>query len=302
MFCRTAGFDIGSSAVHIALRSKNGIESFVSEPLPESLAGQGKVCFGREMADFLSGICKKHGSRFGTASVLLPQRECICCRLDLPPMTDAQLRVNIPYELRDFTGGGVGCIYDYSVIKSSENGLGVMAAAAQRQAVNAVKETFRRAGIRLKEVIPPEEAYARLPGNRGGRICIADLGGSAVRLYIYSDGCYEMTHTVDFGCLEAARAYSSGESPQACEKLCYELAENIRNPVYFFGFSRPEAVPERIYLIGGGAFIPPLVEALKMVLPVRVASARELFDAEGAESCLGAVGAALQRSDDNGKE
>lgn len=303
MFGRTAGFDIGSSAVHIAVRSKNGIERFVSESLPDCLAGTEAGRFGAEMSAFLKETCKKHGLRFDSASVLIPQSACLCRRLCVPSMTHAQMRVNIPYELRGFCGGD--CIYDYSVIGDAGGGkMWVMAAAAQKSVVYAIKDVFRRAGIRLSAAMPAESAYANFGCiASGSRRCIADIGHSAVRLYMYAEDGYEMTHVIDGGCQEAARAFGDGKGAPSedCLELCRKLAAGIRNPVYFLGYSHPESVPDSICLIGGGAQITPLKEALDDALPIKTSDSLEMFGISGADRCIGAVGAVMQRGDINEK-
>lgn len=286
MLRRRAGFDVGSAALHIALRSKNGIERVVSEPLPE----EGGLGFSA----FIKEIRKKYRLRFDSAAAVLPQSECVCRRLKLPAMTDSQLRLNLEYELRDSTQGGDGWVYDYAVIGKTENGgLDIMAAAARKPAVEALRETFRRAGIRLDSVIPPEEAYGNLISGISGRICIVDLGASAVRLYIYSGGGCEMTQVVDGGCLDAVKAFAEGDS-EFCGAVCRSLAEAVRSRIYFYGLSRPESVPERIYLLGGGASLPPLKEALWQALPVKPSDPRLLFDG-GDCGCFGAIGASFER-------
>ena len=273
MLRRRAGFDVGSAALHIALRSKNGIERVVSEPLPEE--------GGFGLSAFLKEIRKKYRLRFDSAAAVLPQ-------------SDAQLRLDLEYELRDSTQGGDGWIYDYAVIGKTENGgLDIMAAAARKPAVEALRETFRRAGIRLDSVIPPEEAYGNLLLGISGRICIVDLGASAVRLYIYSGGGCEMTQVVDGGCLDAAKAFAEGDS-EFCGAVCRSLAEAVRSRIYFYGLSRPESVPERIYLLGGGASLPPLKEAFWQALPIKPSDPRLLFDG-GDCGCFGAIGASFER-------
>lgn len=320
-----AGFEIGSHAIHIAVCGKNGIKKIVTDPLPEGAVRGGKVVSFEALADFIKQICKKKKIRFDEAAVVLPSALCFCRRIQSPLMTHEQLTVNLPYEFRDYiTADKDAYYYDYAVLdinNDAETGepreLDLMAAACLKSTVSDYKEMFRRAGIRLKTVIPVEMAYTnilfRLSEEHAH--CIIDLGHTAVRMFMFNGHKYESSHVVEYGMSRLddiiadqlhidpfiATSYREAnhdncQSLSGCMEVYQNLANKIQRAIYFFRYNNPDVVLEHVHLVGGGAKIQALRDVLTDTLSVPVMDCQELTGviAEDAESALGALGAAEQ--------
>lgn len=322
---KTAGFDIGGHALHIALATKKGVKKVYTATLPEGAVREGRVVSYEAMGDFIKQTCKEQKIRFDDGAVVLPSGLCFCRRLNVPVMTHEQLTVNLPYEFRDYiTSDKDAYYYDYAVLRVLHDAneepaeLDIMAAAALKSVIADYKSMFRRAGIKLRTAIPIEMSFSNLFANiESGRHChcIIDLGHTAVRLYMYNDGKFETSHLVEYGCsamdeaiAEAlhidpfiAASYREANHDDCqllpeCMSIYQNLAVEIQRAVHFFRYNNPDIELEHIHLIGGGAKIQPLRDTLSETLSIPIYDASEILNVNGldAEFGLGAAGAALQ--------
>lgn len=274
----------------MALAVNSRVKKAVSEPLPEGVFyREGEDC--KELSGFIKMTCKKYGIRSGHAAAVLPAGLCICRKITLPVMNRRQLKINLPYEFRDFVSReNGGYYYDYAVLGTDPEGekMTLLAVAAPSSAVNGFVKIFKNAGIKLKAVIPPEAAYANLfPEKDGKNRCILDLGYLAARIYMYGAGGYESSHTVECdmsdGGLETYK----------------RLAGEIDRALHFLRYTSPELEPECIYPVGGGAKNGELMDVLRETLSVEVGDCVRLFDKDvpgitDFESAACAIGAAKQ--------
>lgn len=79
------GFDIGTSAIHLALCSGSTVKRLINEPLPEGLVRDGTIVSMEAMADFIRDLRKTHRLRTRDCALILPARLNFCRRLTLPP-------------------------------------------------------------------------------------------------------------------------------------------------------------------------------------------------------------------------
>ena len=323
---KIAGFDIGNHALHIAINTKKGVKRIVTEPMPEGMVREDRIVSYEALADFLKETCKKRKVHFDEAAIILPSGLCFCRRMSAPVMTHDQLMVNLPYEFRDYiTAEKEAYFYDYAVlsVNNDESGepseMDMMAAACLKTTIHDYRDMFRRAGIKLATAIPIEMAYTNIMNKAVGDDdhchCLVDLGHTAVRLYMYTNGRYESTHLVEYGCSRlddviadamnvdpfVAASYREAnhdncqELPE-CMEIYQSLANEIQRAIYFFRYNNSEVELEHIHLIGGGSRIGALRDVLSETLSVPVLDCSEFLDDAGldVEFALGAVGAALQ--------
>ncbi len=324
---KTAGFEIGSHALHIAVCTKKGVKKVVSETLPEGAVREGRIVSYEALADFIKKTCRKKKLHFDTAGVVLPTGLVFSRRIQSPLMTAEQLKVNLPYEFRDFiTTEKDAYFYDYAVlgtVNSTEEGhenepveLDLMAAACLKSTVADYKDMFRRAGIKLAVAIPIEMAFTNLiPKDIDHAHCLMDIGHGAVRLYMYHGRKYESTHIIEYGMsslddiiadamhvdpfVAASYREANHEGCQeldACREIYSNLANEVQRAVYFFRYNNPDVELEHIHLLGGGAEIMALRDVLSETLSIPVLDCSEIIGSasEELEAALGAVGAAKQ--------
>lgn len=325
---KCAGFDFGGKYLHIAVREGGRIKRVVTETIPDGLIRDGRILSYEAMSDFLRDIRKKERIGAKDAAISLPSSLCYCRRSRVPYMTDEQLKFNLPYEFRDYiTGDKNDYFYDYTVVETvyGEDGapreIDLVAAAAAKSLVREYEEMFRRAGFRLKTVVPEEMAYINLIrcGEREDHPhCILDIGYSGIRLYIFNGDRYESVRALDFGCAALADAvadhfnidthvagtylaedYENATRLPACESIYSDIALEVLKAANFFSFNNGGVGLSHIHLCGGGTRNEALCEALGRALPMPLCDMSEFWPdavqaAEGADLAAAAAGAALQ--------
>ena len=264
--------------------------------------------------------------------MVLPPALAFTRRTVLPAMTEDQLRINLPYEFRDYINQEKDkYVYDYAVLGMEYGGDGkprqmeLMAAAALKSTVREYTDMFRRAGFKLVLAAPEEFAYAALirkyearrPEEQGQERCIIDLGHAATRVHIYTGDRFEVTRAVDQGgaAVDAAiaEALNVDEHIARTHKLanhngCLELEEcravyravavDIMRAVNFYGYNNPESALRRAWICGGGVRNPVLLEQLRETVNLELRPIDELLPGgEGAGDlalCPAAVGITQQ--------
>ena len=90
-------FDIGESAVKIVTVSGGNVKKAVCLELPDNLVSDGMVVFNDAMAETLRTAMSKGGISKGKAAVILPDRLVFARNVVVPPMTEAQLKYDLPF-------------------------------------------------------------------------------------------------------------------------------------------------------------------------------------------------------------
>lgn len=326
----SVGFDIGASAVKIAVCAGGKPVRTVVEELPENLVKGGVIVSEEAMGQTLCEVVRKHRVRKGGAAVILPDSQVFLRRLTMPAMTTDQLSINLPYEFRDFiTQEKDKYFYDYSVCSMREDGstgkpaeMDLMAAATLKETIEGYTAMFRRAGFKLNAAAPRECAYSNIirayervnAVQPGEEYAILDLGHAETRVHIFTGPNFEATRVIDQGCgvidraiaeensidTHIARAYKennhndvlNGETPH---RVYGNIAIEIMKAINFYGFNNPNSKLSRLYVCGGGASIQPLVEAIAQAVRLELHPVEDLLPAgaENAAVCAGAIGAAM---------
>lgn len=325
------GVDIGSRCVHMAVWRGGRLRLAVSEPLDEGLVREGRIVSRVAMGDLLRRMRRTAGVRGSAAALVLHASECFCRRTETPLMTPRQLRVNLPYEFRDFISDGKEkYFYDYAVLRRTDAAAGdggegvpgkleLMAAAVPKETIACYREVLRRAGMNLALAVPEEMAWRNLLRSSSvgeGSHCVLDLGSAGVRIHMFLGADYHSGRSLDYGCaaLDEAIArelhvdpftaasyrasnYENCQELPACRELYGAMALEVMKAVNYFNFSTPDHPLEKVRCCGGGAAVAPLVKTLRETLPVPVEDCASLLPGgEGAgDVSLTALGAAMQR-------
>lgn len=324
-------FDIGESRVKIAWYLGAMCKKTVCADLPDNLINDGEIVSMDAMADFLRACTKEHGIPKSSAALILPAPLVFTRNVDVPPMTDAQLGYNLPFEFKDYlTQDKSLYCFDYSVqsIEHDEDGeptkMRLFACATLKKTIDEYREMFRRAGFRLKLAMPEESAYAALLSahiGAGGETedhCIVDIGSNAIRMYIFHGDCFATRRTIALGLRDLVSIlsdlrgvdehlarehmlhnYENALSEPAVLDLFHRMAIEIMKAVNFYNYNNREQTLRRIHLCGGGASIEQISAAISEMtnLTVHPISALMPPDTTHNEPWLyaKAVGCALQR-------
>lgn len=291
------GVDIGTNEVKLA--SGRGSSLRVNAlRLPDNLLHEGEVSSPEALAKCLSAAVQRTAVRGRDCGLVLPQNQVYCRRLVLPLMTEEQLKLNLPYEFRDYVSAPAKYFFDYALegITLDENGqpsaMEIMAAAVAKTTIKDYSLAFRKAGLRLRLALPQEMVYRRLlrayekavpppePGQER-EYCIVDIGHSFTRISIFRGAKFQMNRGVELGCGAAdeaiaaeyhvdpyvANSYKAGNYEnalycQSCRDVYHRIATETVKAVNFYRFSNRDNGLNDLFFSGGGAEIQPLLEAI----------------------------------------
>ncbi len=306
------GIDIGASQIKFAVCDPGGsIRRTAVSPVPEKLVREGRIVSPEAMSDFMGQAAREHKIKNRDCAVILPAALAFTRRLSVPLMTEDQLRLNLPYEFRDFiTQEKDKYFYDYAVAGMLKNEAGqdteldLMAAATLKSTIASYTAMLRRAGFRLRVAAPVEFAYANLlrryeaahPSEKPGEYCIVDLGHNATRIHIYTGSRIEETRVIELGCalLDDAIAdelrvdehiaatykvmnHNDVQSLESCREIYHNIAIEIMRAINFYGFNNPGSNLTEAYFCGGGAKIPLLLDSISATVSLNLHSVEELM-------------------------
>jgi type IV pilus assembly protein PilM len=326
------GFDIGNSALKICERDGEGLR-LVCQALPENMMVDDVSVAPHALSDLIRKACSSNHIHAKSACLTLPESRAFFRHVTLPPMTTGELKLNLPYEFRDYIDGDpADYVFDYAVdeVVKDEEGkperLELYAAAVERESMNDTRETFRRSGRQLAYATPAAMALSRLvtlsmedkPELASEGIIFMDLGYDNISVSLYEGDRYQASRVIDIGLREldqaiadlrgvdryTASTYKRSDfegvlEEQECMDLYERIAIEVNKVVNFYNFSNRSMDIDTMYLLGGGANITSLVKTLEEQVNVKVASIAEILPASfrgshELETCALAVAGMLE--------
>ncbi len=327
------GFDIGSNSMNIALLKGDEIR-LENVRLPENLVdGDGNIVLPHVFTQLLRQLKKELKLPGAKAALVLPPSQAICRLISLPKMTEEQLLLNLPYECPDFIQGVADqYFFDYALCEPTEaeqaaedagesTGVPMMAAAAAKRTLAEYAQMFARAGIRLTTILPQEMALVSLVQGLDKKenereFCFVDLGHTASRITVVWRDRVQATRQIAIGgrnldLLAAdefgvdaflANTYKQSNfqdilAAPSLRDLYDRIAVEILKVINFYQFTYRSSNLPGIYLVGGGAALPPLRQAIEDALGMPLLEPSELLSGglkhvEGAATGIFAAGAA----------
>ena len=328
------GIDIGACELKLAVCTGGELRRVEVAEMPDNLVRDGRLVSPEAMAEFLKKVAKdaKIGTR--ACGVILPSSVAFARTMSMPAMTHEHLKLNLPYEFRDFiTQEKDKYFYDYAVLSREDGEDGepkqfeLIAAATLKQTIAEYASLCRRAGFRLVTAVTEELAYmnllrahiARAGDGAGEReFGFIDLGHTATRLHIYAGVKHQATRAIEYGAQlldlaiaeqfsvdeHIARTYkhanNNGELQSAvCQNIYSTIAVEVMRAINFYRFNSPDSNLEDIYICGGGSRIEPLIRQLQNELPMRLHPITELLPEsarlfDGVALCQTAIGVVSQ--------
>ena len=305
------GIEFGSDRIKISEMKNGELVHFVAADMPENIVLNGEVVAWDALSDFLAEILKKNRFSAKQVALVIPDSLTFTRRLSVPLMSDAQLKVNIPYEFRDFVSDAKDAyIYDYALVAAEKDeddndvGLEVIAVAVRKELMDRYQALFK--GLRLKLVMAAPQclAYGALvrklkPEMYDQDFIILDLGHTATRINIFSDGIFDTTRSIENGCstlirkvadlagcdTHLARMHLIQNTDGVMDSseirdICGEIAVDVMRAVNYYTYEKRENTLDTIYLCGGGALIPQLQAELKDSVPLNVALLSDITENE----------------------
>ena len=256
-----------------------------TERMPENLVQNDQIVSQETFAAFLKNAKRQGGfTGFASASTVVLPFSCAYFRtLSMPIMTEDQLKLNLPYEFRDFIGqDSFKYNFDYALegFEDNEEGrnvtMNLMAAAAPKETLDRYAVTLKKGGFRLKAAIPTEMAIvniARSAIKSGAELdreeCICSLGYDHTVFSIIREGRLAAFKIIDVGSSQVddaiaaqynidkhlAADYRSSNyegilDSEQCQKVYDKLGLEIMKTVNFYRYETPDSEVKHITFIG----------------------------------------------------
>ena len=322
---RMIGVEIGSNTLKMAVSVGGTIRQMAAEKMPEDLVREGKPTSAVAMVDFLKTTMKRNGIRGGACALVLPKQLVIAHHVTMPLMSDSELKLNLPFEFRDFVGkDGAKYDYDYSVMSVKDNVMELYAAAVRKDVMEEYYSIFKKAGLTLKIATPAEMAWINLINNGTNlprKLCVVDIGHSSTRVNIFVDGNFVMGKDIEMaGAMldetiaaeQKVDAYvartrkeanmNKVQSEEFLNDAYQTLAIEVMKILNFYTYTDTTegGQLEHLYYCGGSSVIEPLRTALLKATGMTMHHVYRLVNMDDTVSdmalyCALAAGAAVQQ-------
>jgi type IV pilus assembly protein PilM len=295
------GVDISTSGVKLVELSEAGknelrLERYAMEPLPRGAVVDGNIENIEQVADAVLRVWKKSGTRAKLVALGLPPASVITKKIILPGgLSEEELEIQVESEANQYIPFALDEVsLDFDVIgpvQNSPEDIEVLLAASRKEKVEDRVAVAEAAG--LKPTVMDIESYAaravidritaQLPqGGQGQIVALFQIGSQITHISVLLDGQPLYEREQPFGgnqlTQDIVRAYGisqdeaeakkkSGDLPEGYEHELIEpflesAAQEVTRAIQFFFTSTPYTRIDQIYLAGGCAVIPGLVDII----------------------------------------
>lgn len=293
------GLDISTSCVRLVELSDAGkdgvrLERYATEPLPRGAVTDGNIENMEQVVEAVRRVIKKSGTRARHVALGMPPASVITKKIVLPAgMSEEQLEVQVESEAAQYIPFALDEVsLDFDVIglvPNSTDDIEVMLAAARREKVDDRVAIAESSG--MKASVMDIESYAaraaldrivgQLPdGGNGQIIALFQIGAVSTHISVMLDGATIYEREQPFGgnslTQDIVRAYGLAFEEAEARKKSGDLPENFQSDVLapwlesaalevtraiqFFFTSTPFTKIDQIFLAGGCAVLPGLLE------------------------------------------
>ncbi|MGZ3181153.1 MAG: pilus assembly protein PilM [Telluria sp.] len=293
------GLDISTSGVRLvelAVAGKTGIrlERYASEPLPRGAVVDGNIENIEQVSEAVRRVWKKSGTKIKNVALGMPPAAVITKKIILPAgLDEGQLEVQVESEASQYIPFALDEVsLDFDVIGPAPNSpedMEVMLAAARREKVEDRVAIAEASG--LKATVMDIESYAAraallrltglLPqGGAGQVIALFQLGAQVTQISVLLDGETIYEREQPFGgnqlTQDIVRSYGLSFEEAETKKKSGDLPENyaadlltpflenaaleVTRAIQFFYTSTPYTRIDQLYLAGGCALLPGLLD------------------------------------------
>ncbi len=295
------GLDISTSGVKLVELSDAGknefrLERFASEPLPRGAVVDGNIENIEQVSEAVRRVWKKSGTRARHVAIAMPPASVITKKIILPAgLSEDELEVQVESEANQYIPFALDEVsLDFDVIGPAQNApedVEVLIAATRKEKVEDRVAVAEAAG--LKPQVMDIESYAaraaidrvtaQLPnGAQGQIVALFQIGALVTHVSVLLDGQTIYEREQPFGgnqlTQDIVRTYGltfedaetkkrTGDLPDGYERELLEpfldsAALEVTRAIQFFYTSTPYTRIDQIFLAGGCAVIPGLVELI----------------------------------------
>ena len=293
------GIDISTSGVKLVELSEAGhgelrLERYASEPLPRGAVVDGNIENLEQVSEAVRRVWKKSGTRAKQVALGMPPAAVITKKIILPGgLSEDEMELQVENEANQYIPFALDEVsLDFDVLgplPNSPDDVEVLVAASRKEKVEdriAVAEAAS-----LKPAVMDIESYAaraaidritaQLPnGGQGQIVALFQIGAQITQISVLLDGQTLYEREQPFGgnqlTQDIVRAYGlspeeaetrkkNGDLPEGYERELLEpflesAALEVARAIQFFYTSTPYTRIDQIYLAGGCAMVPGLVD------------------------------------------
>lgn len=293
------GLDISTSSVKLVELADAGngefrLERFASEPLPRGAVVDGNIENVEQVSEAVRRVWKKSGTRARHVALGMPPSSVITKKIILPDgLSEDELEIQVESEANQYIPFALDEVsLDFDVIGPAQNApddVEVLIAATRKEKVEDRVAVAEAAG--LKPLVMDIESYAaraaldrvtaQLPkGGQGQIVALFQIGAHMTHVSVMLDGQTIYEREQPFGgnqlTQDIVRAYGLSFEEAEAKKRARDLPEGfeselvepflenaaleVTRAIQFFFTSTPYTHIDHIFLAGGCAVVPGLVE------------------------------------------
>ena len=293
------GLDISTSGVKLVELSEVGknelrLERFATEPLPRGAVVDGNIENIEQVSEAVRRVWKKSGTRAKMVALGMPPASVITKKLILPGgLSEDELEIQVESEASQYIPFALDEVsLDFDVIGPAQNApedVEVLLAATRKEKVEDRVAVVETAG--LTPTVMDIESYAaraaidrittQLPnGGKGQIVALFQIGAQVTHVSMLLDGQPIYEREQPFGghqlTQDIVRAYGLsyeeaeakkkiGDLPEGYERellgpFLESAALEVTRAIQFFFTSTPYTRIDQLFLAGGCAIIPGLVD------------------------------------------
>ena len=293
------GIDISSSSVRLVELAQGAkgelrLERYAAEPLPRNAVTDGNIENMDQVVEVVRRVWKKSGTRAKHAALGMPPASVITKKIILPAgLSEDQLEVQVESEASQYIPFALDEVsLDFDVIGPAANStedIEVMLAASRREKVEDRVAIAEASG--LKATVMDIESYAaraaldrvtaQLPEAGAGQIiALFQIGAQVTHISVMLDGVTVYEREQPFGgnalTQDIVRSYGLAFDEAEARKKTGDLPDNynadlltpflesaaleVTRAIQFFYTSTPYTRVDQLFLAGGCALIPGLLD------------------------------------------
>jgi type IV pilus assembly protein PilM len=301
----TVGLDIGSGFIKVAVVDHSGAEPELTHvshtPLIADAIVEGEVMDPQIVVETVRSLVERSGLKPRRLVSSVGGRDVMVKKIQMDRMKEADAREVIRWEAEQYVPFDMENVQlDFQILDPLDDGLqmSVLLVAAKREVVDQRVGLLRDAG--LSPDVVDVDSFAlhnafeyNYPEAMEGIVALVNVGHEIATVNVLQDGAMVLTRDVPFGSrrlredmrrmhgltVEEADAVLQGRSERAGEfsellrQGADDLAVGVERALAFLG---GDAAPGRVYVCGGGARIPGMVDVLAARLRARTEVASPL--------------------------
>lgn len=310
---KVLGIYCAHGRLSLTLVKGGAISKTVWVDVPGNIINGSEIKSENLFSAFLKDTIKQYGMSCRDVAFAITSDDVFIRNVTIPSMSPEQVRINIPFEFRDFISGELKeYLFDYAYIPGSdgmnettgESTINVVAAALPAERIHTLERVMKKSGLKLVKAAPSIFGYESLLNllpsaeERNKERCFMDIGREDTRMLIYKNGKYKLTHMIDIGEQKITQVlademnvdmhiaktylesnYNNCQELGAVRNTYKDISLEILKGINFYEVSDMTARLQDIVLCGGGAMITPLVNLLKERITMNVCTMDELFRA-----------------------